>query len=300
MGQGIARKGHYGAFLLSETDLLVGIVRRLHQELPVPVTLKMRLVSDANDLQDTMHLTSSLEAAGVSVLTLHGRTKEMKGQMTGVCNWDAIAAIRRRVSVPLIANGGIETFEDATRCLEATGCDAVMSSEAVLETPSLFAPGLPAEMRPQVLPVSQDVLTAEYLELAQLYGTSLRCVKAHLFKFLYAGLQQHVDLRSQLGCAKCLDEMAVVARALRQRRDEARRMATVTPCAKIWPDTGWYLRYRRPLGGGEKAEKGGKKTRKRQAAAETEPTEAASLEVLEACDEHKRPRIDVSNEVAKG
>jgi len=234
--QGIARKGHYGAFLLSERDLLEGIVRKLDTNLPVPVTVKMRLVS-TGDLQDTLALASALEAAGASAICLHGRTKEMKGQSTGPCDWDAIAALRRRVSVPLIANGGIQTYEDATRCLQATGCDAVMSSEALLERPSLFAQ---ACSRPP--PATQEELALEYLELARLHGAGHKCVKAHLFHFLYAGLQLHTDLRSELGGAKGLDAMAAVASALRARRAEDRAQG------RNWPETGWYLRYREPLG----------------------------------------------------
>jgi len=233
--QGIARRGHYGAFLLSERDLLEAIVRRLDSELPVPVTVKMRLLA-ADDLQETLALASALEAAGASAICLHGRTKEMKGQFTGPCNWDAIAAVRRRVNVPVIANGGIQTYQDVVKCFEATGCDAVMSSEALLETPSLFGE---ATGRP---PVTQEDLALEYLELARLHKAQPKCVKAHLFHFLYAGLQLHTDLRSQLGCAKGLDEIAAVASTLRGRRMEDRAQG------RKWPDSGWYLRYREPLG----------------------------------------------------
>jgi len=234
--QGIARRGHYGAFLLSERDLLEGIVRTLDSELPVPVTIKMRLVSTASDLQDTMALASGLEAAGASVVTLHGRTKEMKGQSTGPCNWDAIAAVKKRLHVPVIANGGIHTYDDVVRCFEATGCDAVMSSESILETPSLFAPSV-GKSQPL-----QAELALEYLELAKLHSTNHKCVKAHLFHFLYAGLQLHTDLRSQLGCAKAIDEMAAIASTLKARRTEDRLQG------KNWPDSGWYKRYSQPLG----------------------------------------------------
>eukprot|EP00435_Cladocopium_sp_Y103_P039551 s1166_g10.t1 len=137
--QGIARKGHYGAYLLSEPDVIEGIISTLDKELSVPSTVKIRLVNN-QELQDTLNLVSRLEAAGASVLCLHGRTKEMKGQFTGPANWDAIAAVRKRVGIPLIANGGIQTFQDAERCLQVTGANAVMSSEALLEYPALFCP----------------------------------------------------------------------------------------------------------------------------------------------------------------
>merc|ERR1712176_1025912 len=101
-------------------------------------------------------------------------------------------------------NGGIETFQDVEEALETTGCDGVMSSEGLLEMPSLFSGK----------GVSQDQLTAEYLELAKVYDAKKSAVKAHLFRFLYAGLQFHIDIRSQLGQAKDLDGIKEVAATL--------------------------------------------------------------------------------------
>merc|ERR1712032_474225 len=127
-------------------------------------------------------------------------------------------------------------YKDALRCMEATGCDAVMSSEALLETPSLFAEACGKSK------VFQEDLAMEYLELARLHQAGPKCIKAHLFHSLYAGLQLHTDLRSQLGCAKGIEEISSVAAALQQRRANDRASH------KQWPDSGWYRRYREPLG----------------------------------------------------
>jgi len=134
--QGIARRGHYGAYLLRERDLICEIIQTLHNNLSVPATCKIRKVS--NELQDTMNLCYSLEASGCSVICLHGRTKEQKSQQTGECDWETIGIVKKRLRIPVIANGGIETREEAIRCLEVTGADAVMSAEAILENPALF------------------------------------------------------------------------------------------------------------------------------------------------------------------
>ena len=78
--QGIARKGRYGAFLLTETSLLEDIVLNLSGNLAVPVTCKIRLL---NTLDATIDLAQRLERAGCAMLTVHGRTKEeMKVCMT--------------------------------------------------------------------------------------------------------------------------------------------------------------------------------------------------------------------------
>eukprot|EP00397_Hematodinium_sp_SG-2012_P050078 GEMP01058039.1.p1 GENE.GEMP01058039.1~~GEMP01058039.1.p1 ORF type:complete len:404 (+),score=73.87 GEMP01058039.1:147-1358(+) len=225
--QGIARKGHYGSFLLTETDLLVDIVSTLNKHLAVPVTVKMRKVS--RDLQDTLKLCYALQGAGASAICIHGRTKEEKGQSVGLVDWESCKIIKQRMEIPVFVNGGIETYDDVVACFQATGCDAVMSSEALLETPSLFSN----------TPVSQDQLTLEYLDYCEKYNClDKKHVKSHLFRFLYAGLQYNTDLRSELGQSRTFDEMRKVATTLAERRKEK----------KEHPDKGWYRRYRNPLG----------------------------------------------------
>lgn len=251
--QGIARKGHYGAFLLEEGDLVESIVRTMDAELAVPVTCKIRLLRPEPEyLQDTLNLARRLEAAGASLLTVHGRTKEMKGQHTGPVDWEAVKMIKSQMGIPVFVNGGIETFEDVERCLALTGADGVMSSEGLLEMPSLFSGRQ----------VRQDQLTSEYLEMAKIYDAPKSAVKAHLFRFLYAGLQYHVDIRAQLGASKNLEEIGAAASVLRCRRDAevAARGGVVDDPDR--PDRGWYLRYRRPLGdrAGEAATRSARKS----------------------------------------
>ena len=72
------------------------------------------------------------------MLTVHGRTKEHKKTDTNAANYYIIKKIKETLDIPVIANGGIATYEDCMRCLEFTGCDGVMSSESILEYPALF------------------------------------------------------------------------------------------------------------------------------------------------------------------
>ena len=73
------------------------------------------------------------------MLTVHGRTVESNKLFVGSANWDIIRQIKQTLSIPIIANGGIANYSDAIRCLQETGCDGVMSSEALLENPKLFS-----------------------------------------------------------------------------------------------------------------------------------------------------------------
>jgi tRNA-dihydrouridine synthase 1 len=145
--QGIARKGNYGSFLLEKTDLLVRMVSTLHHGLKVPVTCKIRLLPK---MEDTLHLARSLEAAGCALLCVHGRTRDMKQQHTGKCDWKAIRRVKDAVSIPVISNGGIGRREDVDKCLQVTRCEGVMTSEAILENAAFFDTPYPKGQGPTI------------------------------------------------------------------------------------------------------------------------------------------------------
>jgi tRNA-dihydrouridine synthase 1 len=136
--QGIARKGHYGAFLQEEPDLIHQLIRTLDEKLPVPVTAKMRVLETP---EATLAYAQMILDAGASILTVHGRRREMKGHATGLADWQMIRYLRDNLpkETVLFANGNILQHGDLERCLQATGADGVMTAEGALSDPTIFA-----------------------------------------------------------------------------------------------------------------------------------------------------------------
>lgn len=136
--QGIARSGHYGAFLQEDWETVHKLINKLHLELPVPVTAKMRILETK---EKTLAYAKMIVSAGASILTVHGRRREQKGHNMGVADWAMIRYLRENLppDTVIFANGNILDRNDIQPCLEATGADGIMSAEGNLSDPTIFA-----------------------------------------------------------------------------------------------------------------------------------------------------------------
>ena len=129
----IAKKGG-GSGLIREPDLAARIVEAVSQAVHVPVTVKTRLGWCGSDA-DPVTWCQQLQNAGAQLLTLHGRTREQG--FKGHADWQAIAQVKAALTIPVIANGDINTPEDAQRCLAITGADGVMVGRGSMGAPWL-------------------------------------------------------------------------------------------------------------------------------------------------------------------
>lgn len=147
--QGIAKKGHYGAFLQESPDTIVSMIETLHHQLAVPITAKMRILDTK---AATLAYARKILAAGASILTVHGRRREQKGHVTGLADWDMIKFLRQELGeeMVLFANGNVLQHGDLEECLKATGADGVMSAEGCLYDPSIFGGAAPAREKGEV------------------------------------------------------------------------------------------------------------------------------------------------------
>ena len=156
----IAKKGG-GSGLIREPELAMRIVSAVAAAVQVPVTVKTRLGWCGTDA-DPIGWCQQLQDAGAQLLTLHGRTREQgfKGQ----ADWGAIAAVKQALAIPVIANGDINSPDDARRCLEQTGADGVMVGRGSMGAPWLVGQ-IDAALRGRPVPPTPGPL--ERLNLAR-------------------------------------------------------------------------------------------------------------------------------------
>lgn len=115
--------GYSGSALMKDLDLAVDLIRATVTAVNVPVSLKMRLGWD-DDMINAPELARYAENEGVKLVTVHGRTRNQFYE--GRADWHQIAKVREAISIPLIANGDVDTKEDVRQILKVSGADAVM------------------------------------------------------------------------------------------------------------------------------------------------------------------------------
>ncbi|HMN71501.1 MAG TPA: tRNA dihydrouridine synthase DusB [Rhodoblastus sp.] len=126
--------GYAGSALMREPDLAVALARETVAAVGIPVSVKMRLGWDEAQI-NAPDLARRLEAEGVALITVHGRTRQQFYK--GVADWGAIRAVRDAIGLPLVANGDCDGPDDARAMLAASGADAVMIGRAAVGRPWL-------------------------------------------------------------------------------------------------------------------------------------------------------------------
>ncbi len=128
-------KNGEGSALLKRLDTLYDVVESMVKNTAKPVTAKIRMGFEINE-NTASETAKLLESAGVSAITVHGRTRQQYYE--GKADWNAIAQVKESVKVPVIGNGDVFTGEDAVRMLNETGCDGVMIARGALGNPWIF------------------------------------------------------------------------------------------------------------------------------------------------------------------
>jgi tRNA-dihydrouridine synthase B len=170
-----------GSALMRDLDHALSLIEATVAAVTVPVTLKMRLGWDESAI-NAPELARRAEAAGVRMITVHGRTRCQF--FNGNADWSAVRAVRDAISIPLVVNGDIRTFEDVDEALQASGADAVMVGRA-----SQGRPWLPGQF-------------ARYLEVGECAAPPPLATQFSLIASLYEDMLSHHGLRIGLKHAR--------------------------------------------------------------------------------------------------
>jgi len=173
-----------GSALMRDEGLVARILEAVVDAVDVPVTLKIRTGWDA-DHRNGPAIARIAQECGIAALAVHGRTRDQ--QYAGLAEYDTIADIKSRLSIPVIANGDIDSPRKASDVLRHTGCDAVMVGRAAQGRPWIFREVAHYLATGESLPDPslqdvRDVLLAHLEHLHAFYGEpgGVRIARKHL------------------------------------------------------------------------------------------------------------------------
>ena len=209
--------GAAGSALMRDLDHAQRLIEATVAAVSIPVTLKMRLGWDHAAI-NAPELARRAENAGIAMVTVHGRTRQQFYK--GHADWAAIAAVKRAVTIPVVANGDCASLADARAMLAASGADAVMIGRAALGRPWLagalgaaLACGAALVQPPRA---AQKAAALEHFEaLLGLFGREqgLRHARKHLSAYAsHAGANEALRL-ALVTCENAAAAMALLALA---------------------------------------------------------------------------------------
>ncbi len=177
-------QGLSGSALMRTPDHALRLIDAVVAAVDVPVTLKTRLGWN-DDLLNAPEIARRAEAAGIQMITIHGRTRCQFYK--GKADWRAIARVKDSVKIPVIANGDITSTADARCALRLSGADGVMIGRGAQGRPWLLAEvahhlyGTPAPVVPQGAAFA-EMVQEHYDAMQRFYGARLgpRVARKHL------------------------------------------------------------------------------------------------------------------------
>lgn len=200
-----------GSALMKNPRLCGEIVKAVTAVTDIPVTVKIRKGWD-DDSVNAVEVAKICESAGAAAITVHGRTRQQYYKPP--VDYDIIRAVRESVSVPVIANGDIDSAERAKEVMDITGCDLVMIGRATLGNPWIFSQINVYLENPNVKIHTPDlkerlgVMIEHIGKMVEYKGEHMAMLQARkLVVGYFKGMKGAAALRNEAGKIKTLDDL---------------------------------------------------------------------------------------------
>ncbi|WP_278418984.1 tRNA dihydrouridine synthase DusB [Ruminococcus bromii] len=200
-----------GSALMKNPRLCGEIVKAVTAVTDIPVTVKIRKGWD-DDSVNAVEVAKICESAGAAAITVHGRTRQQYYKPP--VDYDIIKAVRESVSVPVIANGDIDSAEKAKEVMDITGCDLVMIGRATLGNPWIFSQINAYLENPNVkihtpgLEERLGVMIEHIGKMVEYKGEHMAMLQARkLVVGYFKGMKGAAALRNEAGKIKTLDDL---------------------------------------------------------------------------------------------
>ena len=200
-----------GSALMKNPRLCGEIVKAVTAVTDIPVTVKIRKGWD-DDSVNAVEDAKICESAGAAAITVHGRTRQQYYKPP--VDYDIIRAVRESVSVPVIANGDIDSAERAKEVMDITGCDLVMIGRATLGNPWIFSQINAYLENPNVKIHTPDleerlgVMIEHIGKMVEYKGEHMAMLQARkLVVGYFKGMKGAAALRNEAGKIKTLDDL---------------------------------------------------------------------------------------------
>ncbi len=188
----------HGAALMRDPKLAAEIIKAVKSAVPVPVSIKTRL--GWADPDEILTFAPLAEQAGAAAICIHGRTK--KQGYAGVADWHMIARVKKRLKIPVLANGSIFRPTDIRNCLEVTQADGVLIARGALGNPWIFA----MKDKPEWKKLIKTILEHAKLQQKHYGDYGLVLLRKHLVHYL-KGMPHSHKIKERLTQVATLKEL---------------------------------------------------------------------------------------------